>query len=396
MNILVLTEYWPTVSNPSNCNFVRYQADALKALGHSVTVVTGRRRRWLRRSDQPLPVNGIRVITPWVEIVPLLNRMRPTMRAACWMWSAHRGALAYTAALGALDARNFDLVLAHGLAFVAPALRMATRRKVLTAPIVLTVHGECPIVAGLRPSGHAMRRFRRALQCARSIAAVGSPLVGYMARFGVDRKTIHVIPNGHVQTQLSMSSGSSGRLRVLTVANLHESKGVDTIVEGLVIVVKQATDISWEWVIVGDGPDRPRIGQMVDRAGLSQHVRFLGRLDHAATLQCYSSADVFCLPSRLEAFGMVFVEAMAAGVPPIGCLGTGAEDSIVHGTSGFLVPPDDPNAVANALQTLARDPSLRERLAEQGKVRARDFTWRNNAMRTVALAKQTDQSSRFA
>jgi glycosyltransferase involved in cell wall biosynthesis len=87
----------------------------------------------------------------------------------------------------------------------------------------------------------------------------------------------------------------------------------------------------------------------------------------------YAGADLFCLPSRHETFGFAFVEAMAAGLPVVAVdAGAAAE---VLGDAGALVPPDDPGALAEAIEHILDDPALSRRLAEMGRERAKLFSW---------------------
>jgi glycosyltransferase involved in cell wall biosynthesis len=102
-------------------------------------------------------------------------------------------------------------------------------------------------------------------------------------------------------------------------------------------------------------------------------------------LDLIARAGVLSVPSYVEAFGIVYLEGMAAGKPVIGCRGTGAEDTIRDGETGFLVPQRDPGAVAQALERLLDDAPLRRSMGHAARRRARQFTWRANVQRHLNL-----------
>ncbi len=96
----------------------------------------------------------------------------------------------------------------------------------------------------------------------------------------------------------------------------------------------------------------------------------------ARLVEAYREADVFCLPTRYEPFGIVFVEAMAFGLPCVGPAAWAIPEMVVDGETGFLVPPEDPDALADRLVRLLEDPELARRMGAAGRTRAeRYFTW---------------------
>ena len=144
-------------------------------------------------------------------------------------------------------------------------------------------------------------------------------------------------------------------------------------------------------MLVGDGPDRPALEAEARRLGVADRVAFLGNLPHYLDLVAYYlAADAFWFPSnaRSEAFGLVQVEAMAAGCPVINTAipHSGVPWVSRHGESGLTVPVDDPPALAAAARRLLEEPGLRDRLAEGGRARARrEFDHRVMAARSVAV-----------
>jgi glycosyltransferase involved in cell wall biosynthesis len=100
----------------------------------------------------------------------------------------------------------------------------------------------------------------------------------------------------------------------------------------------------------------------------------------------YRAADIFCLPSLQEGFGIAFLEAMASGLPIVACRSAAVPEVVPDGEAGLLVPPDDPKALARALIRLLSDPLLRRRMGEAGMRKAREHAWEEIARRFVAAA----------
>ena len=131
-------------------------------------------------------------------------------------------------------------------------------------------------------------------------------------------------------------------------------------------------------VLVGRGPLQEELRALAAACGADARVTFLGEQDGAELAAWYRAADVFCLPSvaRSEAFGLVQIEAHAAGTPVVSTdLRTGVPYANLDGVTGLTVPAGDPDALAGALRRLLGDDELRARLGRQARARVlRDFT----------------------
>jgi glycosyltransferase involved in cell wall biosynthesis len=111
--------------------------------------------------------------------------------------------------------------------------------------------------------------------------------------------------------------------------------------------------------LVGQCPEEQHLRRLAARLGLGDTVAFLGHVPLPALAAEYANADVFCLPSRQEGFGIVYLEAMAAGLPVVACRSSAVPEVVADGDTGLLVPPLDPGALAVALARLADDAPLR-------------------------------------
>jgi rhamnosyl/mannosyltransferase len=158
---------------------------------------------------------------------------------------------------------------------------------------------------------------------------------------------------------------------VLAVGRLVYYKGVDVLLEAL------AGTAGLRLVIVGDGPLRLQLQALAQRLGVAARVLWLGTLSDEALAAAYGASQVFVLPSvaASEAFGIVQVEAMAAGLPVVSTkLGTGVEEVNRDGETGFTVRPSNPRDLASALSKLAFDVPLRRQFAARALEHSQSFS----------------------
>jgi glycosyltransferase involved in cell wall biosynthesis len=155
--------------------------------------------------------------------------------------------------------------------------------------------------------------------------------------------------------------GGRDAIAVLYVGRISQEKGLDTLVAAFTAASRR--DLRLELVLVGDGPYRGRLEQAL--AGTP--CRFLGPLTGTTLAAAYASADMFCLPSNTETYGQVVVEAAASGLPTIVTDQGGAHESVIDGETGLIVPADDPDALSDAIVTLAGDEDMRARLGALGR-----------------------------
>ena len=120
-------------------------------------------------------------------------------------------------------------------------------------------------------------------------------------------------------------------------------------------------------IVIGGGPELPRLRSLSSELALDEHVTFRGPVARNRDVRAaYSEADLFCLPSRQEGFGIVFVEAMAAGLAIVAARAGATPEVVEHARTGLLVSPSDPGALASALMRLLASPEERRTLGAAG------------------------------
>jgi D-inositol-3-phosphate glycosyltransferase len=149
--------------------------------------------------------------------------------------------------------------------------------------------------------------------------------------------------------------------------------------------------------VIGGDPDTSpeaqsaemaRVQLLREQAGLADLITFLGKRGQDTLPYYYSAADVVVVPSYYESFGMVALEAMACGTPVVASQVGGLAFLVQDGVTGFTVPVDEPEALADKLALLVKDEELREKLGQQALAVAQQYAWENIATRILALYGQ--------
>lgn len=273
--------------------------------------------------------------------------------------------------------------------FAALALPAARR-----LPWIVHWHADVPPDAPdwrLRAAYRVYRPFEQAcLARAHAIVATSQAYLDASLPLRAWHAKTHVIPLGIADAAPAAPAPAlwpaTARLRLLAVGRLSRYKGFDVLIEALAQVEGAGL------LLVGSGECRRELEAQVAARGLGDRVRFAGELDDDALASAYAAADAFALPSldRGEAFGLVLLEAMRAGLPVAASAipGSGVGEVVVDGGTGLWVAPGDVSGLASALRRLG-DAGLRARLGAAGRARWREaFTLEKSlhAMRALYRA----------
>jgi glycosyltransferase involved in cell wall biosynthesis len=158
---------------------------------------------------------------------------------------------------------------------------------------------------------------------------------------------------------------------VLTVAHLYPRKNLGTLLNAYAILVREA--VPFQGWIVGEGPCRRRWERQREALGLRDRAVFLGTVPRHELLDRYRRAAIFCLPSRQEGFGIVFLEAMANLKPIVAARAAAVPETVADGEVGMLVDPDDAQGLARSLSALLTAPELRRTMGEAGRRRVEAY-----------------------
>ena len=204
---------------------------------------------------------------------------------------------------------------------------------------------------------------------------------------GVDLKLFRPIPRAEAKRRIGISPQHK---MILFVGRIQPLKGIPTLVQAM----KRVTDQYPGWrdnlclIIIGGDPNPDstseqrefeRLKQLRDDLGIGDLVTFLGAKDQDTLVYYYSAAEMVVMPSHYESFGMVALEAMACGTPVIGSDVGGLSFSIEDGFNGYLVPGQDPEALADKITLLLKHPNLRDHLGEQAIRWSKRYDWQHVA-----------------
>jgi glycosyltransferase involved in cell wall biosynthesis len=250
-----------------------------------------------------------------------------------------------------------DLVIAGHLRLLPAAIAARPRR----IPLWTIVHG----IDAWEPRWRALDRLL--IKAVDRVIAVSRHTQHRMAgwsRLPLDR--FRLLPNcidraaftpGAPDPALQARYGLAGSRVLMTLARLAEReryKGIDEVLEALPRLVGDHPDL--RYLVVGDGPDRERLERKAAALGLGGTVVFAGRISEEEKAAHYRLADAFAMPGRGEGFGIVYLEALACGVPVLGSRVDGSRDALLDGRLGLLVDPADPEAVLSGLKRLLAMP----------------------------------------
>ena len=241
----------------------------------------------------------------------------------------------------------------------------ALAAKLKGAPLLLIIHG---IDAWEPPSGGLMARLaRRAIPSVDAFVAVsGVTKERFLGWSGLPESTGHVVPNcidasgygpGPKRPDLLARYGLDGRTVLLTLGRLSAAeryKGFDEVIEALPALAADVPDVAY--LIAGDGDDRARLEKKAAALGVADRVVFAGYVPEAEKADHYRLADAFVMPGRGEGFGIVYLEALACGVPVVASSLDASREAVRDGMLGQVVDPDDAASVRRGIHAALQAP----------------------------------------
>jgi len=303
--------------------------------------------------------------------------------------------------------REVDIV--HG--FGASVLGYAQKRATCAAPLVFNPQGleEFGATLDAQPFGKRVGygplrwAVRRCARAADAVIATDRSLESTVQRhLQLAPGKMRTIPNGidlDVVTALATAAdGAAMRARhgigaeefvLLSVGRIEANKGFDVLASALqraTTAGRPLAQLPWRWIVVGSGPFQAELERVIDAAGIRPRVVLAGRATDEGLHAWYEAASVFVHPTRYEGSSLVTLEAMAHERAVIATRAGGLPDKVKPGLNGWLVNPDDADALAVSLDEAV---TKRARLSEMGargrEIVARDFSWAHLVQTQIAL-----------
>jgi glycosyltransferase involved in cell wall biosynthesis len=377
MRVAVVAEFYPRAHDPVLGVWAHRQACAARDAGADVSVFVlhrivppasafsaGQFRRLVAQSHHAtldgVPVTYIRYISP--------PRSRGYATWGAWTAPALRRALGRAANRAHA---GFDLIHAHN----AVPTGDAALRAAPGPPLIVSVHGG-DVLWTVDRVPHGAEVVTRTLRQADLVLANSHGIAELSRRYGAARADVL-----HLGTDVPDAIPERSPTPLLvTVGHLVARKCHADVIEALALLPPAV-----RYRIIGDGPERAALVALARQCGVGDRVEFTGQLDPEAAVHAAREGWLFVMPSTEEAFGVAYIEAMAAGIPAIGATGEPGPAEIGAAGGGIeLVPPRDPRALAAMISHLLSDP---QRLAALGADARRtvetEFTWEACGRRTL-------------
>ncbi len=389
MRVLMVSWEYPPVMYGGLGRHVAALSEALASDGHDVVVVaqapagtvpTERQQTGGGSSLQVLRA----VLDPdapdvYAETAPFVRELQPRLVAAV---QQHAGGW------------RPDVVHGHDWVVAEAGQRLA---EAFDVPLVATVHAT---ETGLY-QGHLDQPFSRwrhsvevelVARAARTIVCSSGMRDEVVHGLGADESRVVVVPNGVApgtwtttpaqQDEARAALGLTDEPLLVLVGRLEHEKGAQDAVQALALLPDSRAHLA----LVGDGARRDDLRRLADDLGLDQRVHLVGRVDDVRVAATVGAADVALVPSRYEPFGLVALEAMAAGTPVVASATGGLTDVVTDGATGLAVPPAAPERLADAITRLLDDQALATRLTTQALSTVHErFGWAAVASATAAV-----------
>jgi glycosyltransferase involved in cell wall biosynthesis len=393
-----------TTTFPTMASFMENDVRSLTGRGVRVRVLTlgprGREfqphhaplARLVEEVGAPLAPGSLLALLGWLVrrphvLVPEVLRMLWASRGSGYALAGHVGFLPAAARVAAIVEKE-GIERVHGAWAHFPASVAYLAARLAGARFSMSAHAGADLYRTQAFLAEKVRAADFVNACVGTNAAMLERLAGPTAR-------VHRIYHGVDLAHFDAGARAPDAVPLLlTVGRLAPAKGFDLAIRAFARLAP-LPGAAPRLVIVGEGPERERLESLAAELGVRERVTFAGTLDHAALLPLYRQSWMLLAPSRVLANGRrdgipnVVVEAMAMGVPCIGTDATGIDEIVEHGTSGAIVPADDPAALASAIDAWLADP---RRLAALGAAARRrveaSFDAAANFERLFALMRE--------
>jgi teichuronic acid biosynthesis glycosyltransferase TuaC len=389
---VVVAEFYPSRRDPVLGIWAHRQALATRDAGAEVRVLVLHRLVPPRASLAAGPAGAAGELAgllrePRKQIrdglpVTYLPYLSPTRERSYATWGAWAAPAVGLALLRLRRSFPFELIHVHNAVPAGDAVRRVLGNlRSLHAPLVVSVHGGDVLYTAGRGEAGA-QAVARTLGAARLVLA-NSQGIAELSRAHGARET-RVVHLGAEVPAAMRSQRRDGPPTLVTVGHLIARKRNADVLRALAVLGPRHPTL--RYAIIGEGPERIALEGLAVRLGVAERVEFHGQLAPTEAIEKARGCTLFVMPSTEEAFGVAYVEAMAGGVPAIGCRGEpGPEEIAAAGDGLVLVPPGDIERLTQRIDELLSDP---HRLREAGQ-RARatvaaHFTWERCGRQTLS------------
>jgi glycosyltransferase involved in cell wall biosynthesis len=392
VRVLVIAEFYPSRRDPVLGVWAHRQALAARDAGAQVRVLVLHRLvppraalaagpraaasalAGLAREPRTQVLDGLQV-----SYVPYVSPDRQRSYARWGAWAAP--------SLGVAMARlhrsfSFELIHAHNAVPAGDAVRRVRALHAVRAPLVVSVHGgDVLYTAGRVLDGEPA--VRAALAEARLVLANSEGIAELARTHGAQATRVVHLGTDLPSVARPPRRGGGAPQTLVTVGHLVARKRHADVLRALAVLTPRHPTL--RYAIVGAGPERQSLEELAARLEIAERVDFHGQLLHEQAVELARGCTLFVMPSTEEAFGVAYVEAMAGGVPAIGCRGEpGPEEIAAAGDGLVLVPPGDIERLTQRIDELLSDPHRLHEVRQRARATvAANFTWERCGAQTI-------------
>jgi len=276
--------------------------------------------------------------------------------------------------------KNWQPNVVHIICPSSAALYVYFLRKFLRFKILVTFQGELFMDANMIYDKSALIRFglRKLLSIADGVTACSDYVLADVRRkYKINHAIQKVIFNGVDLDESQEDNAADFSLQkeyIFALGRLVHNKGFDVLIKAFQLIASAYPDI--ELIIAGDGIEQKNLENIIKSGGLTDRIRLVGRKNRAEVGAYFRDCAFFVLPSPVEPFGIVCLEAMRAGKAIIATESGGPPEFIEGGKDGLLVTPNDATALSEAMDRLLSNPELRSKMGDSCRRKVARFSWR--------------------
>ena len=288
--------------------------------------------------------------------------------------------------------KNYDIINTHFAVPTGPAGAVLSRKT--GVPNVLSIHGSDIYNPASKTSPHKSSFFtsgvRFSLNNTKRIIANSSYIKECAERLYSPLQKIDVIPLGMPEVKFTPASREElllhkNKFYVISIGRMTKIKGYEYLLKAIALVDSPEVEL----LLIGDGTERSNLEKLSQELGIKKKVKFLGWVRDEKKYQYLAASNAYVMSSIHEGFGMVLLEAMQAGVPIISTSTGGQRDIIKDEKNGILIPPEDPEAIAEAIKKIASTPHKAKEMIDYNKNYVRDFYITMSSRKYTELFKES-------
>ncbi len=378
MNILFVSNYYPSRENPQFCIFIQQQAEALIRLGHNVDVIVPvgvchRKEKITHEIIAGIPIYYAEYFTLYKNIYSVIALQR-NIRVLENLFDFSKYNIVSIQMFDEFTLRIF--------------LNISNKHHIKSTVHYhgLSILYDHPLPLEIRILQHRGDKvLKKLLHKADAIVGVSNKVCARVIK-SVGMDNVYTVYNGVNPDLFQPSIIKYDDYTIVSVASLKKIKGNHYLIDAVKMFLEKHKDQTIKLILIGHGPEQEALTALIRERNMEDIVQMIGYIAYEEVAQIVTQCDVFVMPSYYEALGCAYLEAMACRLPVIGCRYQGIDEIIQDGINGFLVNPHDIYQIFERLDYLYEHPEIAEDIAQNGyDTVIENYTWLHSASRLLEV-----------